>query len=746
MTAGPESAKERARSAARRAKRHLDIAAISGAIVGHLEEWLGLTAGEVVLVYLPLPDEPDITPVAGPGAVVTRTNDDGTLTIHPLDAARERHPYGFEQPVADAPVIEPALVDVALVPGLAFDEAGTRLGRGVGYFDRLLAGLRPDALLVGVAADATVAQDLPAEPHDVPMTHIVTESGIRPVGRFAAVEALKEVAAEWIAADPDPVTRAELQAIIDSGDDEELERRMGVTLRFGTAGIRGVVGAGSGMINRAVMIRATAGLAAFLEAGGRDEETVVLGYDGRISSREFAADTAGVLVAAGIPVRYFDTTVPTPLVAFVAKDLGATAAVVVTASHNPAADNGYKVYDSNAAQIIPPVDEAIAAAIEAAPPAADVPRQEGVFDGTSDLATPIVDAEERYLEEVFGFRGAPPPGPSPRIAYTPLHGVGGALALRALEKAGHTSVSALREQFEPDGGFPTVAYPNPEEPGAMDLVEALGSSEGADLVLVNDPDADRLAVSLPTVAGWRRLSGNEIGVLLADFVLRRVGSGSADLVVNSVVSSPMLSSVAASYGARFEQTLTGFKWIANAAMDLEAEGWRFLFGYEEALGYTVGPVVRDKDGISAAVWFADLAAAEAERGRTVLDRLDDLWAEHGLWMSAQHGVMRPGADGAVEIAAAMGRLRTAMPAEVAGREVVRVTDFAEGAADRPRWLPATNLIVLHLEDGSRVLARPSGTEPKLKLYAHVRGADDPGAVQAEAGALVRALAAAIGLA
>ena len=279
----------------------------------------------------------------------------------------------------------------------------------------------------------------------------------------------------------------------------------------------------------------------------------------------------------------------------------------------------------------------------------------------------------------------------------------------------------------------------------MDLVESLGSVEAAGIVIANDPDADRLAVSVPDAGGWRRLSGNEIGMLLADFVLRRVGTGSGDLVINSIVSSPMLGAVAAAHGARFEQTLTGFKWIANAAMDLEREGLRFVFGYEEALGFTVGPAVRDKDGISAAVWFADLVAAEAEHGRTVLDRLSDLWDEHGLWMSAQHSVPRPGSDGAMEIAAAMGRLRTALPSEVAGHSVVGVTDFAEDATQRPRWLPATNLVVLHLEGGSRVLARPSGTEPKLKFYADVRGAGEPAEVAASATSLAVGLAAAISL-
>ena len=560
------------------------------------------------------------------------------------------------------------------------------------------------------------------------------------------VQELSDRALAWIDGDPDPQTRAELEAVVASGDEDELESRMGSSLEFGTAGLRGAVGAGSARMNRAVVIRATAGLASYLQAQGRGDGPVVLGYDGRNSSRRFAEDAAGVLVAAGLQVQYFEGTASTPLVAFAARILGSTAAVIVTASHNPAADNGYKVYDQNSAQIVPPVDGGIAAAIAAVGPANEVPRFEGALGDALERATPLDGIEEQYVAEMLAFRDPPPPGPSsPRIAYTALHGVGGPLMLRALAAGGHESVVVVPEQFEPDGRFPTVEFPNPEEPGAMDMVESLATTEGADLVIANDPDADRLAVSVPLAGGWRRLTGNEIGVLLADFVLRRVGSGSGDLVINSIVSSPMLGSIAAAHGARFEQTLTGFKWIANAAMDLEHDGFRFLFGYEEALGFSVGPAVRDKDGLSAGVWFADLVAAEAEHGRTVLDRLGDLWDEHGLWMSAQHSVTRVGSDGVKEIAAAMGRLRTALPEEVAGRPVIDVADFAEGETGRPRWLPATNLVILQLEGGSRVLARPSGTEPKLKFYADVRGTGDPDAVAAEAGVLARGLAEELGL-
>lgn len=739
--------KSAARDQARRIRRGIDFAAISRRVVAALRRWEGLAGDQVVLSYLPLADEVDVTPLADDRTVVSRLGDDGLLTLHPISSDRERHPLGFEQPVATARRVDPKLVDVALVPGLAFDVSGVRLGRGGGHFDRLLPQLRADVRIVGVAPDACVMDSLPVESHDVRMTHLATESGVRAVGRLPAVptDLHAVAAAAWIAADPDPATRAELQAIVDSGDTGELASRVGQTLRFGTAGIRGAVGAGPGRMNRAVVIRTTHGLAEYLVAQGRREGFVVVAYDGRITSRTFAADTAGVLAAAGITVRWFPAVAPTPLAAFAVTDLGAAAAVVVTASHNPPADNGYKVYDANGAQIIPPVDTAIAAAIDRAPGAVDIPRLDGILDGVGDHGSPLTGVEERYVAAVLDHRGEAPGGRSPRIVYTALHGVAGSLCVRLLKAGGHGTVIPVAEQFEPDGAFPTVAFPNPEEPGAMDRAEALGAAEGADLVIANDPDGDRLAVSVPVADGWRRLTGNEIGVLLADFVLSRRGEGERDVVINSVVSSPMLASVAAAHGARFEQTLTGFKWISNAGLDLEEQGFRFAFGYEEALGYTIGPVVRDKDGMSAALWFADLVAAESGRGRTVLDRLRDLWDRHGLWMSAQHAVTRSGPSGSAAIAAAMGRLRTATPGSVGGLVVERVVDFATGAGERPRWLPLTNLVVLELAGGSRVLARPSGTEPKLKVYADVRGSGDEAAVAAQARDLARELATYLGL-
>jgi phosphomannomutase len=496
---------------------------------------------------------------------------------------------------------------------------------------------------------------------------------------------------------------------------------MGTALRFGTAGIRGEVGPGSARMNRATVIRVTRGLVDYLVDRGRGAGPVVVGFDARPTSRGFAEDTVGVLAAAGVSVHAFGEVAPTPLVAHTALRLGATAAVVVTASHNPPADNGYKVYDANGAQIVEPVDLDIAAAVDGVGPAIDVPRVESALSAR-EIVVVGDEAVEAYLDDVFAFRGQPPGAEPLSIVYTPLHGVAGDIAVAALRRAGHEDVVPVAEQFEPDGRFPTVAFPNPEEPGALDLAEALASQVGADLVLANDPDGDRLAVSVPVDDVWRRLSGNDLGLLLADFVLERTGHVSGRLVVSTIVSCPMLASIAEEHGARSEVTLTGFKWIANAALAGEAQGLSFVFGYEEALGYTIGPTVRDKDGISAAVWFADLAARCAASGETVLDRLARLYVRHGLWVSAPRSIHRTGPDGLAALTAGLDRLVTDTPSRLGGLAVEGVTDYRSGAERRPRWLPDTPLVVLHLEGGSRVLARPSGTEPKMKIYADVRDA------------------------
>ncbi len=531
------------------------------------------------------------------------------------------------------------------------------------------------------------------------------------------LDSLLDAALDWIASDPDPLTRAELLELVDSGDVDELAERMARTLQFGTAGLRGVVAAGSNRMNRAVVIRATRGLADYLlaaEGGG----TVVVGRDARPSSGIFMDDTVAVLASACLSVRYFEEPVPTPLVAYAAMELEAQAAVVITASHNPPADNGYKVYAGNGAQIVPPVDVAIVAAIDRVGPAVDVGRISG--SGKSERVRPIGDGIfARYLADLDRSRAAPATTPPLRIAYTPLHGVGGKYVIGALAHAGYGDVHPVAAQFEPDGTFPTVSFPNPEEPGALDLVTDLARRVDADIIIANDPDTDRLAVSLPSPNGWSALTGNQIGVLLADHVLEH-SRVERPIVVSSIVSSPMLAAIAHHHGARYAQTLTGFKWIWNAALDLEQEGGTFVFGYEEALGYSVGAAVRDKDGISSAVAFADLAAAASNEGMSVRERLDELYRVHGLWVSNQVGVVRPGTEGAAEIRKAMARLASSPPVELAGTPITGVVDYARGAELRPRYLGAAKLIELDLGGLGRLLVRPSGTEPKLKIYGDLR--------------------------
>ena len=530
-------------------------------------------------------------------------------------------------------------------------------------------------------------------------------------------------ARKWIDADPDLDTQAELESVLAAGDNVELATRMDTVLTFGTAGIRGVVGAGPGRMNRAVVIRTTHGLARHL---GDTDRPVVIGFDARPTSRQFADDACGVLVAAGIRVVYFPEVAPTPLVAFAAKHLDASAAVVVTASHNPPADNGYKVYGRQASQIVSPVDVEIQHNIERAPPATEIGRIEGVLAGASDLARPVPDdILDKYWNEVAATRSRTS-GSNLRIVYTPIHGVGKATLFEVMHRAGHRGIEAVPEQAEPDGTFPTVAFPNPEEPGALDLALEKARGDKADLVIANDPDADRLAVVVPGSAGWRSLTGNEVGVLLGEYLLSHDHDPPTAIVASSIVSSPMLSRIARDFHARHESTLTGFKWIVNAGLALEDEGeGRFIFGYEEALGYTVGSTVRDKDGISAAVLFTDLVADLADDGQTVLDQLHRLWRRYGLWVSTQSSIIRP--DAVDELTAAVERLADRPPSSVGGSQVVAVTDYRRGADERPPWLGAQSLVELDLGEVGRVLVRPSGTEPKLKVYVDLSGeaGDDP---------------------
>ncbi len=565
-----------------------------------------------------------------------------------------------------------------------------------------------------------------------------------------------------MSSDPDAETRAELAALLAATDlaATDLADRFAGSLEFGTAGLRGVLGAGPNRMNRAVVLRTTWGLAAYLVESVQNARSrgVVIGFDGRRKSAVFAEDAAAVLAAAGIRVHLFRDVAPTPLTAFAVGHLGCAAGVMITASHNPPEYNGYKAYWTNGAQIIPPIDAGIAEAIERAPAAQDVPRADLASARASGTVTSVPASVERaYLDGVRAL-SVTPLGASGkrdlRVVYTAMHGVGDRLARAAFAEAGFTHVTSVPEQSAPDGDFPTVAFPNPEEKGAMDLSFALATKLGADLVLANDPDADRLAAAIPSRGegpprGWLQFTGNQVGVLLGNHVLERGRREGRRLALVSLVSSPMLGVIARELGVHYEETLTGFKWIANRAMDLEArDGLRFVFGYEEALGYTVGDLVRDKDGISAAVLFAELAAHLAAEGRTLADELERLYRRYGLFTSSQVNLTRKGAGGVAEIRGMMDGLRARSPSAIGGLDVVATADFeartrTEGGLTRALELPRSNVLAFELAGGSRIIARPSGTEPKVKFYFDVREvvrADEPlAAAEARARVVVTAL-------
>ena len=554
------------------------------------------------------------------------------------------------------------------------------------------------------------------------------------------MDAVLSKARAWAAADPDPAARAEIEALLAAADPSttDLADRFAGELEFGTAGLRGVIGAGPNRMNRAVVLRTTWGLAQHVKESFGDNGAkagVVIGFDGRRMSRELAEDTACALAAAGIKAHLFDDVVPTPMLAFAVKKLGTAAGVMITASHNPPEYNGYKAYWNNGAQIVPPTDVAIAAQIGKAPPAKDVPRLDFEEAKKAGKVTMIGEELDReYLGEVKKL--GPRPGEGDRtlsIVYTPMHGVGDKLTRLAFDDAGFTNVVSVPEQQKPDGAFPTVAFPNPEEKGAMDLSFALARAKKADLVLANDPDADRLAVALPRGDGFVQLTGNQVGVLLGHYMLTGglasldQAVGSAPLVIVSIVSSPMLGVIAQKLGAKYDEVLTGFKWIANRAMERKSKsGDNFVFGFEEALGYTVGELVRDKDGVSAAVVFAELTAVLKSKGTTVLDHLEGLYRRYGLFVSSQVNVTRKGVEGVKELKAIMAKLRAAPPMKIGDHDVVAVRDYlthtitkADGSTTTLD-LPKSDVLTWDLASGSRVIARPSGTEPKAKFYFDVR--------------------------
>jgi phosphomannomutase len=496
-------------------------------------------------------------------------------------------------------------------------------------------------------------------------------------------------------------------------------------------------------MNRAVVRAATAALAGWLTGRGPGAAAagVVIGCDARHRSGEFARETSAVLTGAGIRVHLLPRPGPTPLLAFAVRHLGAAAGVMITASHNPPADNGYKLYLGDGAQIVPPADAEIEAAIGRLGPLAQIPLGPPagplVTEHGDEVASAYLDAIGAAVPRV----GHPAPL---RVVYTPLHGVAAGLALRAMERAGFPRPRVVAAQADPDPDFPTVASPNPEEPGTLDLALAEARQAGADLVLANDPDGDRLAVAVPAPAvpgGWQVLTGDQVGALLGAYLLARTADGPGQrLVVTTVVSSTLLARIAAAAGARYAETLTGFKWIVRGGE--QAPGSRFLFGYEEALGYAVGTAVRDKDGISAALAVLSLAAAARASGRTVTDCWDELETIHGVHLTARLtlAARQPG-----EV---MARLRGALPARLAGQPVTGVTDLAAGSSR----LPPADVLTLRLP-GARAAIRPSGTEPRIKAYLEVSepvtaGAAEKAAREAAAarlGPLRTAVAALLGI-
>ncbi|MGO1636875.1 MAG: phospho-sugar mutase [Ancrocorticia populi] len=534
---------------------------------------------------------------------------------------------------------------------------------------------------------------------------------------------------DWIANDPSEADRGELTALLEraeNGDPDaaaELSDRFAGTLQFGTAGLRGAMAAGPNRMNRAVVRRAAAGLVRYLLEKVGDDALLVIGNDARYHSREFAEDTAAISAAAGIRALIMPRELPTPLLAYAVQHLGADAGVMVTASHNPARDNGYKVYlggrcadqFGQGVQLVSPADADIAALIAAAPAAGDIP----LADTYGTIGEDVIDS---YVSETAALVPAMY-SRDLKIVYTAMHGVGTPIMRRIFSEAGFENVIEVAEQCTPDPDFPTVPFPNPEELGALDLAKELAASVDADIVIASDPDADRCSAAVPDHGTWCQLSGDEIGSLLGEYLAGgAVLEPGTPTFASSIVSSRMLEQIATSHGLAYQATLTGFKWIARTP--------HIAYGYEEAIGFCVNPgAVRDKDGLSAGILLAVLASKLRDQGSDLLGELDRLYTKHGVYLS---GPVTVRVDDLSIIPATMAKVRTTPPTTLAGSPVARVWDLSEGSDA----LPATDGIAWFTDAHDRVIIRPSGTEPKVKCYLEVYlpAGSDLQATKAEAAA------------
>ncbi|KMV31852.1 phosphoglucomutase [Photobacterium swingsii] len=540
---------------------------------------------------------------------------------------------------------------------------------------------------------------------------------------------MNTIISQWITRDPDPKTQQELKGLIDAGNEAELQARFSGRLEFGTAGLRGVVGAGPNRMNRLVIQETATGLGQYLlsQIEEADHRGVVIGYDGRLDSKQFAQDAAAALTAMGIKVYLTSKVAATPLVAFGVKQLGTAAGIVVTASHNPPEYNGFKVYWENGAQIIAPHDSGIAAEIDkaAVQPLHLMDLEQAEHQGL--LAWLGDDFYQAYLDTQLAnplLQNHHQPE-AVSIAYTAMHGVGADMAETMLNRVGFEHVYSVAAQREPDGTFPTVNFPNPEEAGAMDLVIAEAKKHNATLACANDPDADRFAVAVRDLHGeYKMLTGDQVGILFGHYLLNVASGSNENLVGTTIVSSSLLEKIAQAHQANFYQTLTGFKWLTNVAMQKQTDTSQFLFAYEEALGYTVGSKVWDKDGLTALVAFAQMTAELAAKGQSIWSQLESIYRQHGFYLNAQRSIaLMPDSPAIGSI------LRASPPARIAGIDIVQTDDlqtaqrtFSGSLATKPAEsidLPTSDVLIYHLENGARVVVRPSGTEPKVKCYYEV---------------------------